>query len=188
MSSTLSPTRSNSADRWRTEQSVDAMAHPVDFDRLWSSRKRPLGRRVSSALARFLTTFCFGVGATLAWQSYGDEARGMIAVSSPQLAWLAPQASLPQTVPDVVAPTAPVVLSPNLEQFNALSLSLAAMRQRMDQLAIGQQRMAGDIAKLQADEQDMVQKISTPPPRPAAAAVRKPVPPTQSLSQAPAVR
>jgi hypothetical protein len=49
--------------------------------------------------------------------------------------------------------------------------------------------MAGDIAKLQASEQDILNKISAPPPRPAAAPARKPVlPPQQQPSQALPVR
>jgi hypothetical protein len=53
-----------------------------------------LGKQASFALARFLIAFCSGVAATLAWQSYGDAARRMIASSSPQVGWSAPQAAL----------------------------------------------------------------------------------------------
>jgi hypothetical protein len=108
--------------------------------------KRPsLARRVRRGSTRFLIIFCLGVGTTLAWQSYGDAARGMIAKSSPQLAWLAPK-----TVP--VVPTAPTVVtvaadSPDLQH---LALGLAAVRQSVDlltgQLAAGQQQMGSDIA------------------------------------------
>ena len=57
-------------------------------------RARPSsrGKQVSFALARFLITFCSGVAATLAWQSYGDAARKMFASSSPQLGRSSPQA------------------------------------------------------------------------------------------------
>ena len=73
---------------------------PVDLD------ARPsLGKRASRTLARFLITFCIGVAATLAWQSYGDAARQMIANSYPPLGWLAPQsAPVAQTAPNMVAP------------------------------------------------------------------------------------
>jgi hypothetical protein len=47
-------------------------------------------KRASLALVRFLIALCIGIAATLAWQSYGDAARAMIANSSPQLGWLAP--------------------------------------------------------------------------------------------------
>jgi hypothetical protein len=114
----------------------------------------------------------------------------MIANSSPQLGWLAPQAApLAQTVSDMVAPAAPAAPSPDMQQLKEMSLGLAALRQSVDQLAAGQQQMAGDIATAQAAEQDILHKISAPPPRPAAAPARKPVPLTSSLSsQAPPVR
>jgi hypothetical protein len=64
MASTLSPSiqAEVSEDRWPAEP-----LRPVDRD------ARPsLGKRTSRTLTRFLITFCIGVAATLAWQSYGD--------------------------------------------------------------------------------------------------------------------
>jgi hypothetical protein len=59
---------------------------------------------------RFLVGVCVGVAATLAWQSYGDAARAMVASSYPQLGWLAPQAAVaPQ--PAAVAPQ-PAAVAP----------------------------------------------------------------------------
>jgi hypothetical protein len=179
MSSTLSRTRSEfSTGLWGTEPSVDAPVCPADlkndrFPSKWPSS----GKRASRALARFLIMFCMGIAATLAWQSYGDAAREMIASSSPQLGWLAPQAALvAQTAPNMIAPAAPTAPSPDRQQLNATSLSLAALRQSVDQLAAGQEQMTRDITKLRAAEQDILDKITAPPPRPAAAPARKPVP------------
>jgi hypothetical protein len=140
--------------------------------------KRPsLGKRASRSLTRFLIIFCFGVGATLAWQSYGDAAREMIANSSPQLSWLAPQATpLAQTASDMPAPAPSATPSPELKQLKEMSLAFATVRQSMDQLAASQQQMADGIAKLAADQQELLHKISAPPPRPAPAPARKPVP------------
>src|SRR6266446_1483723 len=81
---------------------------------------------------RFLITFCIGVAVTLAWQSYGDAAREMIASSSPQLGWLAPQDAVAQTAPATIAPTAS---SPDPQELKAVSVDLAEVRQRVDQLA-----------------------------------------------------
>jgi hypothetical protein len=78
---------------------------------------------------RFLITFCVGVAAALAWQSYGDAAREMIASSYPQLGWLAPQAAVAQTVPDMIVPAA---RSSDLQDLKAVSLNLATLRQRVD--------------------------------------------------------
>jgi len=46
-----------------------------------------------------LIGFCFGIGATLAWQSYGDDARRTIARSHPKLGWLAPAATARKPTP-----------------------------------------------------------------------------------------
>jgi hypothetical protein len=173
------------ADLWPSEPSVDAMIHPTDLDRI--PKRRSFGRRALHGLARFVIVFCIGGGATLAWQSYGDTAREMIANSSPQLTWLAPQtAALAQTVPTASAPTTPAT---NVPQLTTMSLDLAAMRQGMDQLAVRQQQVADAIAKLQVAEQDILAKIAAPPPQPTAAPTRKPVALTpQPSSQAPPVR
>jgi hypothetical protein len=136
---------------------------------------------------RLLIAFCIGVAVTLAWQSYGDPAREMIANSSPQLSWLAPQAAVAQNAPATIAPT---TSSPGPQELKAMSLNLAAVRQKVDQLAAqvvaGQEQMARDFtAKLNAVEQDILDKISLPPSQSATAPVRKPVP---SPSQAAPLR
>ena len=129
----------------------------------------------------FLITFCIGAAATLAWQSYGDAARETIANSYPQLAWLAPKAEpVALNAPDTTAQAAP---SPDQQQLKAMSFDLATLRQRVDQIAAGQDRITRDItAKLQAAEQDIIDKISAPPQQPAAAPSRKPAPPPLQLA------
>jgi hypothetical protein len=163
MDSTFRPTQSEFPTHLRVARpTVDAMKRSS----LDAAIIRPsLGRRASRRLARFLIVFCVGVGTTLAWQSYGDAAREMIVKSSPQFAWLAP---------NVVTAAA---ASPDLQQ---LALGLAAVRQSVDlltgQLAAGQQQMGSDIAKLQADGQEILQKLSAVPPRPTAVPTHKPAP------------
>jgi hypothetical protein len=131
-------------------------------------RRRPL---------RFLFAVGIGVAATLAWQSYGDAAREMIANSYPQLGWLAPSAAAAQAAPTTIAAA---TASLDQQDLKAMSLNLAAVRQRVDQVAAqvaaGQEQMTRDFtAKLHAAEQDILDKISAP--QPAAAPARKPVPP-----------
>src|SRR6266481_3452231 len=93
-----------------------------------------LRKRASRALSRFLITFCIGVAATLAWQSYGDAAREMIANSYPQLGWLAPHAEpVAQSAPNVIALAAPATPSPDQQRSDVTSLDLDAMRQSIDQ-------------------------------------------------------
>jgi hypothetical protein len=174
----MSSTRSEfSAGRRPAKPPVDPTLRPADL-RNWLPSERPsLGNRVSRALARFLITLFIGVAATLAWQSYGDAAREMIASASPQLGWLAPPAApVARTAPDVIAPPAPAAPAPDQQQLNDMQLGLAAVRQSVDQLAAGQEQMARDITKLQAAAQGILDKISAPPPRPAGAAARKPAP------------
>src|SRR6266536_1192705 len=115
------------------EPSMDETSRRADLKTDQLPNKEPsLGKRSSRTFARLLITFCIGIAATLAWQSYGDAARKMIANSSPQLSWLAPQDAPAQTPPNMVAPAAP---SPDQQQLNAMSLSLFAMRQSLDQFA-----------------------------------------------------
>ncbi|SRR5882757_9935203 len=129
---------------------------------------------------RFLIAFCVGVAATLSWQSYGDVARQNIANSYPQLAWLTPEAAVAQTAPTTIVPP---ITSPDQQQLKAMSFDLATLRQRVDQIAAGQDRITRDItAKLQAAEQDIIDKISAPPQQPAAAPSRKPAPPPLQLA------
>jgi hypothetical protein len=115
---------------------------------------------------RLLITFCIGVVAALAWQSYGDAAREMIANSSPRLSWLAPSAAL-----GAQAAAAP---APDQNQLKAISIGLAGLQQRVD-LAAAQEQMAGDITnRLQAVEQDIADKILVPPAQTAAVPALKP--------------
>ena len=121
-----------------------------------------------------------GVAATLAWQSYGDVAREMIASSYPQLGWLAPQSAFAETAPEKISPNAPVN-TPDAIELKSILVNVAALRQSVDQLAAqfvaGQQQIASDIAKLKSGEQDIFDKISSAPlPRSPAAPARKPVP------------
>ena len=139
--------------------------HPSELSFIRRARLR-LGKLVPFAFVRFLTIFFIGVGAALAWQSYGATAREMMASWSPHLGWLAP-------------PPTPAAASP--EQLVAMSRGLAVMRQDVDKLA-------ADITKLQAIQQGTVERTSASPPSPAAASVRKPVPQSPPPVRAPPAR
>lgn len=138
-------------------------------------------RRSSGGFMRFLTTFCIGIAATLAWQSYGDAAREMIAGAYPQLGWLAPRAAAAQTTAMAAS-----TRSADPREIQELSQNLAAMRQRVDQLAVqlaaGQDQMTRDIAaKVAMAERDILDRISAAQPRPEVTAARKPTPPAAQL-------
>jgi hypothetical protein len=154
MSSTLSPRRAAFSTDWAAEPPVE---RPV------------VVKRTSRGFARFLIAFCIGIAATLAWQSYGDAARDIIVGRYPQLAWLAPQATVAPSAPAMIVPP---ISSFDLQELKTISSSLATMRQRMDQLAASQDQITRDIAaRLQVTKQEILDKISTPSP---AAAARKP--------------
>jgi hypothetical protein len=153
-------------------------AYPADWAAESPSRRR---KRPSGGFSRFLTTFCMGIVATLAWQSYSDAMREMLADAYPQLDWVAPRAAAAKT-----APTAASTRSADSREIQELSQSLAAMRQRVDQLAVqlaaGQDQMTRDIAaKVAMAERDILDRIATGQPRAevTAAAARKPAPQTQ---------
>lgn len=176
--------------------------------------KPSLLRRVTRALVRYVIAIGIGVAGTLAWQSYGDTAKAMIADWAAQrgwsLAWLpfdptartgsqstadsrslsaaqpsAPSASVARTTPADVAPAPPAAPSADLQQLQAMTVSLDAVRQKVEQLAVGQQQMASDIAKLQAADEEIRHKIAAAPPKPAAAPASKPTPATASPARAP---
>ena len=105
----------------------------LENDQSQNNTQPSLRKRASRAFSRFLITFCIGGASTLAWQSYGDAARAMIANSYPQLGWLAPQAEpVAQNVPETIALVAP---SFDQQQLNAMSLDLDAVRQSIDRIA-----------------------------------------------------
>jgi hypothetical protein len=148
----------------------------------------------------------------VAWQSYGDAAKQLAATwaghhgwSLRWLSWSEPAkpngptvateavsssppsmqtaASAP-SAPETDGQTDPSAASPDLQRLDAVTASLATIRERVEQLAARQDHMASDIAKLKASEQEIRQKLSTtlrPPPTPAA----KPQPTTTPPSRPP---
>ncbi len=178
MSSIPSPTQSEFSPNRRAIPSLELSArHDLKTARVLSE-SLSLKRRAPRAICRFLIVFCLGIAATLGWQSYGDAARVIIANSSEQFGWLAP-APIEQAS-DVTVPTAVAASSPDIEELKTMSLGLTIMRQNVDQLITGQEQMAREITKLQAAEEDVLQKISEPPLKPPAASAPKGTSPTPS--------
>jgi hypothetical protein len=147
----------------------------------WSDApsKRPPRKRQGGGFSRLILAFGVGVGATLAWQSYGDMARQVIAGSYPQLSWLAPRAAAAQTT------DGPPAVGTD-QEIKALTLGLTAVRQRVDQLAAqiaaGQDQMTRDIsARVQAAQRDITDRIAQPRPAEAAVPARRPPSATSQL-------
>ena len=154
-----------------------------------NSKRRSSGRRISRAFTRYSFVFLIGIGATLAWQSYGDEAMEMVRAEAPSRAWLLP-VSTAKPPPDGQGSTAAAASSPQLVQ--QLELGLVAVRRSVEQLAIKieqlaakQDQMAQNIATLQSVEQEVIQKLSSPPQSGAVPARKPPQPTAQSSATQP---
>jgi hypothetical protein len=132
--------------------------HPSALkDERVESDRQSIGRRIFRTLTRFVIAVLIGIGTTLAWQSHGDAAREIVVARAPTLAWLL---SISTTKPPVAATTSP----DPMQQLAPLASNLDVVRRSVEQLAAKQEQMAQNIATLQAVEEDIRQKLSTPPP------------------------
>jgi hypothetical protein len=166
-------------------------------------------RRASRPFVRYLVAICVGIAGTLAWQSYGEATKQIIATTAPelgwspeakqmitnwvqQLGWTKPPAALPQvetvaqTAPAAIAPKAPTAPSLDPAQVQQMVQNLAALRQTVEQLAAGQDQIAREIKQVLAADMELLSKMPAPPPQPPAAPARKPMPaPPPTSSRAP---
>jgi hypothetical protein len=120
------------------------------------SKKRSIGRRMVRSLARFSIAVLIGVGTTLAWQSYGDEAKEIVRTEVPSLAWLLP-VSMAKPPPDDQGSTTAAASSPQLER---LELSLLLVRRGVEQLALMVEQLSAKQDQLAA-KQDQLSHIVT---------------------------
>ncbi|WOH46928.1 hypothetical protein [Bradyrhizobium sp. sBnM-33] len=124
-------------------------AHSSSLTDDWAASSRPsIGRRMFRTLTRFFIAVLIGVGAMLAWQSYGGAAREMMVARVPTLDWLLPVSA---TKPPVVAVTPPA----SAQQLESLASNLDSVRRSVEQLAAKQEQMVQNIATLQAVEEDI---------------------------------
>ena len=165
-----------------------------------SSRRRPASRR----FRRYLVAICVGVAGTLAWQSYGEatkqiiakgapelgsspEAKQMIATSIQWLGWTKPPAGPENIAPETVANISKQPATPSLQQVQEIHADIAALRQTLErelahmreavmQLSASQELIGREVADLQATYQEILKTNAAPPPQPPAAAARKPIP------------
>jgi methyl-accepting chemotaxis protein len=164
MSATSDPAQSESSKGFlpAKRQLVEKVAiDPADLktDQFKSER---LGKRIRFALAPI--TFCIGVVATLAWQSYGDAARRTIANSFPRLGWSIPRAApVTQNNPDIIAPTASAAPFPDQQQLDAISLDLDAVRQSVDRISTsvtaGQEQMTQSVDRIAASQEQVTRSV-----------------------------
>ena len=145
------------ADRvhWRSGTSRRASG----FKNIQFASDRPSNSRGLTLLA-FSLAVLIGVAATLAGQSYGSET---VRTWAPSLSPLLPAS--------MMEPPAPAVASAELQaQLKSAALDLATVKLSVEQLggnqdllARKQDQMAQAIATLQAAEQELSQKVSSPP-------------------------
>jgi hypothetical protein len=240
--------RHHSAPQTHAESTAGPPVPPVDAtfratavnDVLIPDDRRSIGRRALRGFAALLLTVCIGVAA-VAWQTYGDAARQMLAAWAPQFVLTSsqppeqptlsaqpaaaaveaaaantappPPAPPAQTAAESVAPAAASADSSQLLQSMARDLASAGqeieqLKASIEQLKAGQQQLSRDFAKasevrasevrasearasevkpseVRASEQITRPRLAAPPPRPAAARVRKPpmpIPPAQAAA------
>lgn len=167
-------------------------------------RSRAIGRRLPgdyfAVLHVFFIAVLIGVGATLGWQSHGDEAKEMVSTWVPTLNWLlsvsttnspsdvrvaAQDAALSQPPPptQTPAPGAAATSSELARKLEPMSRDLAIVLRNLQQLAAEQEQMAQE---LHAVEQDIRQKVLLPPQSEIVPIPRsRPRKPTEQSSAAP---
>ena len=93
------------------------------------------------------------------------------------------------SAPDIIARISPAAVSPEVQQqLEAVARELAALRQSVDRLAVGQEQIVRKIANLEAAEKDIRYKISAPKPAatpPRNPALKLPPPATQIVAPPP---
>jgi hypothetical protein len=176
----------------------ESLALQTIYDRL-SAIENQTKKRSSRGFIRYLLAICVGAAATLAWLSYGDAAKQIVATRGPELGW-SPETkqmivnwmqqfgwtkpgngpekiavSVPEAQLTTVAQTAPAAVTPatpsiDREQVHQIAVDLAALEQTVDQLAASQDKIGHNIDRLQGAVAEILVKIPEPPPSPIAAA------------------
>jgi hypothetical protein len=144
-------------------------------------RRPSLGTRILKSLARFFAAVLIGIGLTLAWQSYGEQAKQFTTTLAPSLAWLLP-AENAKTTPEVT------ISSDLMQQMKLIAVDVAIVQRNLGLLVAGQEQFAAkqdqmsrNITSLQEVEQETRAQALTPP----AARMIRPSPPTRIAPQVP---
>ena len=162
---------------------VDMMFRPAAVNNVQVPGDRPpIGKRAVRAFSGFLLTACIG-GAGVAWQSYGDAAKQIIASSAPQhvlTSWLpleklglsaqpappAVQADATMGAPSQPAPVAQTGQSEGVAPTAALSPESAQLLQSMvrDLASVGQEieQIKASIEQIKASQQQMPRDVAKP--------------------------
>jgi hypothetical protein len=158
------------------------------YDRLVGI-EREMKKRGSRKFTRYLIAILIGVAATLAWQSYGESAKQIIATRAPELGWSPETKQMIATSIQWIGWTKPSagpekqVPEPTTPSFAAgqqqMTQDLAALRQTVEQFAGGQDQMAREMRRLESAVAELNAKIrESPQPSVAPAPKPMPVPPS----------
>jgi hypothetical protein len=126
-----------------------------------------------------MVAICIGVAAILAWQSYGEAAKQIIATKAPELAW-SPQTKqmiagwmqqlgwtkplvveskpgpVTQTAPEAVAAKAPAIPSLDPQQVQQIETDIAAVRQAVERHLAD---VRATVEHLTASQSEMAREI-----------------------------
>jgi hypothetical protein len=181
----------------------DALERKAIYDRLVAIEKE-IKRRRSRGFARYLVAICIGVAGTLAWQSYGDAAKQVIATRAPEFGW-SPEAkqviaswtvgsTKPPASPEKIAPEAvassktPPAPSVDPAQVQQIAQSLTALRETVEQIAASQDQTSREMARVESAVAELILKFPEPSAQPPAAPEHKPVLPSLRAPTAPTPR
>jgi hypothetical protein len=205
------------SDRWKPVEDLQSLLSRIDHHLDYETSERraiyyrlvaienAMKRRGSGKFTRYVVAICIGAAATLAWQSYGDVAKRIIATKAPELGWSpetkqaiasfvqelgwttpsagAARPSVAETAQAApvaqIAPEAPkttAASSADSEQVHRIALDLTALGQTVERLAAGQEQMTREVERLQAADMEILAKIPSPPLQAPAAPARKPTP------------
>jgi hypothetical protein len=130
-----------------------------------TTTKPSIGRRVLRTFIGFFIAASIGVGATVAWQHQGDT---LLSSLSSVLTKLPPHgavAAQAQPAPSPQVPSLQRAAAPSaelVEQLQTVARNLDALQRNIAGLAAKQEQMSLNIAKLQAADKEIRQKIAAP--------------------------
>jgi hypothetical protein len=168
------------------------------YDRL-SAIENQTKKRSSRGFSRYLLVICVGAAAALAWLSYGEAAKQVIATRGPELGW-SPETkqmianwvqrfgwtkpanghekiavSVPEAQVSTIAQTVPAAVTPPTtsidREVHQIAVDLAKLEQTVDQLPASQDKIGRNIDNLHGAIAEILVKIPEPPPPPTPAAL-----------------
>jgi hypothetical protein len=151
------------------------------YDRLLAIENEMKRRASQGGFARYLVAICIGVAATLAWQSYGEIPKQVIAAKAPELGWspeakqmiaswvqqfgwtkppagpesTAVQPSVPKTQVATVAQTVPAAVVPKSPAAPSIDT------EQVHQIAVDLAALGQTVDQLAASQDQMVHQIDT---------------------------